>query len=593
MMKYCAFSSLPLHRLLTAMTGVMLVMIGLTVAAEETPCLAGDAACPNPSPEGPSKVEEPGCGLWLGPSPIKEAEEHGFGLGVFTGRPIPKGAAVEHELLIPLYDSLLHDDHHPPLREYVWDGDNAPEVSLESRRGTFLFMPGLAGIAPCTSKNYNLEITGSGGIVGTPRHNVIPDSGGVHRAASPMAGSFSYRHNVSYTAVRDIVVGEELTVQCSDDDFDGGAYFLSKFKSGDTAFVCVDNNVRIDISEIGGRGLFAKRKLSEGTVVTSTPVIPIDRKEMIMKSNDDDVTSSTNKDSQQQLLLNYCYGHPRSDLLLLPYGPLVNYINHPPKGKTANAVIRWHPVTDKNNNEVLPRRQQHHHPELLEMPAKKVAKTHGKGLMIDIVALRDIAADEEVYIDYGKDWVAAHKAHVEQWETNKGDRRYISAADYNALYDLTTIRTVTEQETNPYPPNLQTVCFWDGDDEEDKEDVYYWSSQDEVDECLRPCTILDRYQHHEGGEVVYKAEMLPIDSTEVPDLCILESPETVADLPRRAIRIIDRPYTADTFMKNAFRHEMGVPEGFYPETWMKKKLRGQAHEDSEDDDGHEFKRKIA
>ena len=26
------------------------------------------------------------CGLWMGPSPIKEAEKYGFGLGIFTGK---------------------------------------------------------------------------------------------------------------------------------------------------------------------------------------------------------------------------------------------------------------------------------------------------------------------------------------------------------------------------------------------------------------------------------------------------------------------------------------------------------------------------
>jgi len=29
---------------------------------------------------------EVGCTLWMGPSPIKQAEDHGFGLGIFTGK---------------------------------------------------------------------------------------------------------------------------------------------------------------------------------------------------------------------------------------------------------------------------------------------------------------------------------------------------------------------------------------------------------------------------------------------------------------------------------------------------------------------------
>lgn len=431
-------------------------------AEEEKPDCSG-GACPVPSAQMGAKD----CGMWLGPSPIKEAEEHGFGLGVFTGKFIPKGATVEQELLIPIYDSLLHNEnHHPPLREYVWDGDNMPEVALESRRGSFLFMPGLAGIAPCTGKNYNLEQRGRGAMVGESRENIVSDSGGVHRGSSPMAGAFSYRHNVSYTAVRDIVEGEELTVQCNDDDFDGGAYYLSKFISNDNAFVCVDSNVQKAPSQVGGQGLFAKHQIGRGSVITSTPVIPIDRKELKMKSKNKKDDKKKNVKRQQQLLLNYCYGHPNSDLLLLPYGPLVNYINHPPPGKTANAVIQWHPVTEKNSNDVLPRRQQHHHPELLQEFAKTVAKTHGKGLMVDIVALRQIAPDEEIYLDYGPEWTEAWNTHVNQWKTTQEDAEYMSAEDYARTHDLSAIRTAAEQKTNPYPKNLMTACFWDEDDAE-------------------------------------------------------------------------------------------------------------------------------
>jgi hypothetical protein len=104
----------------------------------------------------------------------------------------------------------------------------------------------------------------------------------VHRTRHPAAGSFSYRHNVTYTAVRDIVPGEELTVSCSDDDFDGGAYFLSSFQSSDDAVVCLDDKIRIQRSTIAGtgQGLYAKRKLVKGSLIISTPLVPIHRKEL-------------------------------------------------------------------------------------------------------------------------------------------------------------------------------------------------------------------------------------------------------------------------------------------------------------------------
>lgn len=33
-----------------------------------------------------NKENEVECGLWMGPSPIRQAEDHGFGLGIFTGK---------------------------------------------------------------------------------------------------------------------------------------------------------------------------------------------------------------------------------------------------------------------------------------------------------------------------------------------------------------------------------------------------------------------------------------------------------------------------------------------------------------------------
>lgn len=87
------------------------------------------------------------------------------------------------------------------------------------------------------------------------------------------------------------------------------------------------------------------------------------------------------------------------------------------------------------------------------------------------------------------------------------------------------------------------------------------------------------------------AKMLPIDNTEVTPICELDTPEVVTNIPRRAILLVDRPYTSDTFIQGAFRHEIGVPDGFYPETWMKKKLRGQTKDDETVDIGEEFKRR--
>jgi hypothetical protein len=599
-MRCLVTSSLLLHQLLVATAG------GGAGEETQTDIKCAGGTCPTP-PD--ANNAPPDCGLWLGPSPIKENEAHGFGLGTFTGRSIPKGSAVDvAELVIPLFDSNLHT-HHPPLREYVWDGSNMPDIPLESQHGTFLFIPGLAAIAACTSQNYNAALVGTGAAT-LPRYNVVEDNAGVSRWSDATAGSFSYRNNVTYTAVRDIVAGEEITVQCEDDDYDGGAYYLSTFSPSDNAVVCVDDNLRVDVSTIAGagRGVFSKRSISKGSVLTSTPVVPIHEKEMNVVAGNADGADRP----QKQLLLNYCYGHPRSDLLLLPYGPLVNYINHvPDTTRPANAVIQWHPTdSSSSNNDKLPRRQQHHHPELLEMSGAKVARVHGKGLMMDIVALRDIAPNEEIFLDYGPEWTEAWRSHVERFQTTKpGEEymKYVSASDYIRSIDAenAVIRTAREQKHNPYPDNLQTVCFYDAGDDDDEDEEENDEEEDEANDelvvytswntvqdhsCLRPCIILKRYQQDSADdEVLYKAKMLPTDSG-VFDACQLDVPHIVTDIPPHAVRIVDRPYTSDMFMAKAFRHEIGVPDGFYPEVWMKKKLRHETAQPN-DENNDSFKRR--
>jgi hypothetical protein len=66
--------------------------------------------------------------------------------------------------------------------------------------------------------------------------------------------------------------------------------------------------------------------------------------------------------------------------------------------------------------------------------------------------------------------------------------------------------------------------------------------------------------------------------------CKLDAPHIVADVPPRAELITNRQYTSDMFLKMSFRHEIGVPNHFYPMPWMKKKLQSANAEGDENDD---------
>merc|ERR1711935_1245863 len=63
----------------------------------------------------------------------------------------------------------------------------------------------------------------------------------------------------------------------------------------------------------------------------------------------------------------------------------------------------------------ITRRQRFHHLELLEMNSLDVAKAHGMGLMMDVVATRSIYEDEEILIDYGDVWNNKWVSHKKNW----------------------------------------------------------------------------------------------------------------------------------------------------------------------------------
>ncbi|KAL7528329.1 hypothetical protein ACHAXR_002382, partial [Thalassiosira sp. AJA248-18] len=406
-----------------------------------------------------ASIEQIECDIFMGPSLIKEAEQQGYGLGMFTGKTIFAGQVIKlKELLLPLYDSATIDVNHPPLREYLWPGNMLPEMAFvgSANRNALWFSPGLASVAPCTSNNFNLRLSGPGAFAGMThscsRSSLVEDDNTPPRT-SPLAGSYSYHHALSYEAVRTILPGEELVLECNEEEFETPPQMtIAKFNSSDSSFVCVDKVRSGPSTAIGGQGLFARRPISKGgdSIIISSPLVPIHRKEMFGDGTGNTAPAGFNS---YQLVLNYAIGHPESDLLLLPYGPLVSYINHPPPGKEANAIIKWHSTEGKNTSS---RRQQYHHPELFDLNANEVSETHGKGLMIDIVALNNIEIDEEIYIDYGEVWSKAWENHVKRWKAPSGASEYVSADKwFNSQDD-----TVKHQNKN-YPDNLQTICYYD------------------------------------------------------------------------------------------------------------------------------------
>mmetsp|Transcript_54754 Transcript_54754/g.163729 ORF Transcript_54754/g.163729 Transcript_54754/m.163729 type:complete len:1090 (-) Transcript_54754:154-3423(-) len=332
--------------------------------------------------------------------------------------------------------------------------------------------------------------------------------------------------------------------------------------------LCLDN-IRPGRSNIrqAGRGAFATRFLPEGIVVAPAPAAHIHRRHLeIYEIDDDDIIEFDG----HQLLLNYCYGHPNSSMLLFPYSPVVNLINHPPRGAKPNVAVRWSSIPTHNS-------------QWLGKSVDRLMEEKYAGLVMEFVALRDIEEGEEVYVDYGPGWQKSWNGHAKRWEPYDDDAdEYVSASALNAMGG--PLRTEEEQEEDPYPPNVQTICYVSKQITTlDDRGPHEWIEEDRLVDYAdygQECVLLERedYDNASSDSVrplrdVYRAR---VKHWEYENMDLI-----VTDIPRSAVELVDRPYTRDQFLGNAFRHEIHVPRGMFPRAWL-----DLLEEEEEDSDGN-------
>mmetsp|Transcript_14027 Transcript_14027/g.20053 ORF Transcript_14027/g.20053 Transcript_14027/m.20053 type:complete len:1073 (-) Transcript_14027:239-3457(-) len=314
---------------------------------------------------------------------------------------------------------------------------------------------------------------------------------------------------------------------------------------------CVDY-IRQGSSTISsaGRGAFARRKIQKGEVITSSPLLHIDRfHTRLFKEMDDGSVVVTG----DQLILNYCYGHKNSSVLLFPYGPIINSINHNAEDK-CNGKIEW--STHKN-----------HKSEWLQKSAEEILSEKYSGLLIDVVATKDIENGEEIFINYGKTWQDAWNEHVQQWKPTSDSKSYVSSWDN--FQRKNRVKTLEEQIEKPYPENLMTICFvfpdikqFSSEQGEFGLEFPWYHTQDLLNYGNKgwPCRILRRMENKYGMEtsITYIAAVdLPEEIDEV----------IVRGIPQGYIDVVDKPYSNDELMEGTFRHEIGI-EDIFPSTWM-------------------------
>jgi hypothetical protein len=223
--------------------------------------------------------------------------------------------------------------------------------------------------------------------------------------------------------------------------------------------VCADS-IRIGISTIenkqAGHGAFTNTHFNAGDVIMSVPLIHIPNRTILdtyyiydyggntksggedsttaedeKKKDDESENNENEKDEYElqigneptghQLLLNYVLGHRDSTMLLSPYGPGFQLINH--NQTLVNCKLQWASM-DRSN----------HHPHLLKQSVEYIKTNHSTGsvLALEVVATKSIGKNDELFLNYGNEWeIAWNNHHNTNWYPVHGSNSYVSAIELN------------------------------------------------------------------------------------------------------------------------------------------------------------------
>ncbi len=346
---------------------------------------------------------------------------------------------------------------------------------------------------------------------------------------------------------------------------------------------CMDN-IKDGISTLphAGRGAFATRFIPKGGLVAPLPLIHIGNRniftmyQMSQENEHGYFERDTSAPYHKQLLLNYCFGHNDTSLLLCPYGLLTALINH--SHQQPNAKIVW------TNNQ--------RHPEWLNQSYHIWHNTKHSGLSFDAIALRDIHEDEEIFIDYGAEWETAWQEHLANFDVPR--RGYMPAFEMNQQLEL-MVKTTHEIDYEKLE-GIYTFCrktmvdlALGADGALDNDEEFETEVKDENNQGCYPCRVVQR--NHNNSYIV---ELFVRNKKDHPsgmwEIWNDVVKYVLFDVPRDTFFFHDAFYMRDHHQYWSFRHEMRIPDEIFPSAW-RDSLHGEIlietekqNDDDQDDD---------
>jgi hypothetical protein len=306
---------------------------------------------------------------------------------------------------------------------------------------------------------------------------------------------------------------------------------------------CMDN-IKVGRSTIpdAGRGAFATRYIPSGGLVSPAPLVhieEIDNMVMFMEhvyNEDNNLVPNRRGEYTWQLILNYCFAHHQSKLLLCPYGLLSSLINH--SKENFNTKIQWS--------------EDHRmrHPEWLEEPIEEWGFEYHTGLQIDFVATRGIEADEEILIDYGLLWQKAWDNHVKEFKFEEyRSEHYRPAYELNELVFDDDFELRTEKDREYELDGVRMHCR-----------RWYLHQINKRVVRDQACNIVRKlgYDSYLVRAVKWKDDNEDRTTSRRQDTVLFWG------VPRDVFYFEDLPNTRDMHQQWAFRHPIMIPEDIFP-----------------------------
>ena len=248
-----------------------------------------------------------------------------------------------------------------------------------------------------------------------------------------------------------------------------------------------------------------------------------------------------------QLIVNYCFAHRSSTLLLCPYGLLSSLINH--SKDNFNTKVTWS--------------EDHRmrHPEWFNMTLGEWTSEYHTGLQIDFVATRDIEPDEEILIDYGLLWQSSWDKHVKEFTFERyRSKHYMPAYELNELVFDYDFKLRTEKDREYELDGVQLYCR-----------RWYLDERIFIEHALeveglhlydQPCSIIRKMNN---DSYVVRLSRLIDDNDNLSTSRESEKAVIFWGIPRDAFFFEDLPYTRDMHQEWTFRHPMMIPDEIFPD----------------------------